>query len=102
MLANHYKVTVPKKKLNQLIPQMCKVQRHFNNNVEGCIKWLFSQDLKDEGIIYLFVIWESKEVYEKNLGSEYLKTEVFDKLIEYNAAIVFAEQLIVSNYSEVA
>jgi len=102
MLATNYKVTVPEKFLNQVISQMIKVQNHFLNNVDGCIKYQFSQDLEDKTIIYLLVIWENQALYEENLDSEYQQKEVFDKLIKYNCAIASAVQFTISEYSDVA
>jgi quinol monooxygenase YgiN len=99
MLANYYKVSVPEKFINKVILQMIKVQNHFMKNVDGCIKYQCSQDLEDKTIMYLLVIWEDKEIYEGNLDSEYQKKEIFDKFIEYNAAIIAAEQFTVSNHS---
>ncbi len=32
MLANYYKITIPKESLNEAIHQMCKVQNHLKNN----------------------------------------------------------------------
>lgn len=102
MLANYYKVTVPEKYLDQVIPQMCKVQDHFLKQVKGCLKYQFSQDLKDRSVLYLFVVWKNKEEYEKNLDTEYQKKEIFDKFIEYNAGIISAEQFTISDMTEVA
>lgn len=102
MLANYYKVTVPENFLDQVIPQMLKVQNHFMDNIDGCIKYQFTQDLEDKTILYLFVIWENKALYEINLDSNYQKKEVFDKLIEYNSAIISAEQFTISEHSDVA
>lgn len=101
MLANYYKISVPENFINKVILRMIKVQNHFMKNVDGCIKYQCSQDLEDKSIMYLFVVWENKEKYEKNLDSEYQKTEIFDKFIEYNAAIISAEQFTISNHSTV-
>ncbi len=81
---------------------MCKVQKYLTNNGEGCKRFQFTQDIEDKSIIYLFTMWKNKETYEKNLNSSYDKIEIFDKLIEYHAAIVSAEQFIISDYNIVA
>ncbi len=96
MLANSYKFTVPEKFVNQVILQMRKVQEHFINNVDGCVKYQCSQDIDEKTIMYIFVIWESQEKYEKNLDSDFQKMEIFDKFIEYNAAVLSAEQMVIS------
>jgi quinol monooxygenase YgiN len=102
MFANYYKISIPKESLNDAIVQICKVQNYLMNNADGCIKFHFTHDLEDDRILYLFTIWDTKENYEKNLVSEYDQIEIFDKLIEYKAAIVSAEQFIISNHSIVA
>ncbi|MCP4673051.1 MAG: hypothetical protein GY857_17300 [Desulfobacula sp.] len=102
MLLTYYKITIPKESLNEAIPQMCKVQSHLEKNAEGCIKFHFTQDLENKSIIYLITIWKTNENYEKNLGSEYEKKEIFNKLIDYKAAIISAEQFIISEHTTVA
>lgn len=101
MLANHYKITVPEKFVDQTVEQMKKVQAHFSERVDGCIKYQCSRDIEDPSILYIFVIWESREQYEKNLDSQYQKEEIFDKYIEFNAAIISAEQLSISHIADV-
>ena len=100
MLANYYKYTIPEEFVAQAILQMRKVQNHFIKNVDGCIKYQCSQDIQDKTIMYVFVIWENKEKYTKNLDSKYQEKEIFNKFIEYNAAILSAEQFTISKITE--
>jgi len=102
MLANYYKIMIPKESLDEAIPQICKVQSYLESSADGCIKFQFTQDLANESTVYLLSIWDTKENYEKNLGSAYDRIEVFDKLIEYKAAIVSAEQFLISEHTIVA
>ena len=76
MLANYYKIKVPQEFINKTLQQMQKVQKHFLENVEGCIKYQCSQDIEDETSMYIFVIWVDHELYKKNLDSEYQKKEI--------------------------
>lgn len=100
MLANYYKFTIPEKFVTQVILQMRNVQNHFIKNVDGCIKYQCSQDIEDKTIMYVFVIWENQEKYDKNLDSDYQEKEIFDKFIEYSAAILSAEQFTISKITE--
>lgn len=100
MLANNYKYIIPEKFIPQAILQMRKVQDYFIKNVDGCIKYQCSQDIEDKTIMYVFVIWENREKYEKNLDSNYQEKEIFDKFIEYNVAILSAEQFTISKITE--
>ena len=101
MIGNYYKFTIPEKYVDQVLLQMRKVQNHFMNHVEGCLKYQCSKDIEDKTVMYIFVIWEDWETYESNLDSDYQKKEIFDKFIEYNAAIISAEQFTISKIIDV-
>nr|WP_319393462.1 antibiotic biosynthesis monooxygenase [uncultured Desulfobacter sp.] len=100
MIAIFYKFCVDEKFVDQTISQARKVQKHITDNVDACIKYQCSRDLDDKTIMYIFCIWESQEKHEEYLKSEFIQKEVFDKFIEYNAAIVSAEQMTISNLTE--
>ena len=102
MLANYYTFTVPEEFVDQVIKQMDKVQEHFTNNVKSCIKYQCTRDIHAGNILYVLVIWEDQESYETNLDSEFQKTEIFDKFIDYNAAILSAEQLTITDIADMS
>jgi quinol monooxygenase YgiN len=100
MIAIFYKFCVDEKFVAQAISQARKVQKHITNNVDECIKYQCSQDLDDKTIMYIFCIWKSQEKHEEYLKSEFIQKEVLDKYIEYNAAILSAEQMDISNLTD--
>lgn len=96
MIALYYKFSVQEKYVNQAISQARKVQKHFIDNVDGCIQYQCTQDLDDKTIMYIFCIWESKEKHEKALESDFFQKEILDKHIEYKASILLAKQMTIS------
>ena len=96
MIANYYKFSVPEEFVDKVLLQMKKVQDHFSANVEGCLKYQCTRDIEDKTMMYIFVIWEKREQYEKNLETDYQQKEIFDKFIDFKAAILSTEQFEIS------
>ncbi len=101
MLANYYKFEIPEHYLEEIRSLIDGIETHFKEDVDGCLKYQFTQDLKNPSFLYLFTLWKTKEDYEKNLDSEY-QVELLDKLIEFKGGIISAEQFLISSHKVVA